>query len=127
MKIVGYLEGTDPLLLTKLSVKGIGVLPLGNGYDSHGKYIGNLEPTDNIGVVVGYVHKVLHIIGQELGPKDMLSTCIIHKIPIVLIAAEEDVQAASDFLSAVKENVTIVSPEKAFDTITQKLKKRRRP
>lgn len=121
MKIVGYLGGTDPLLLTKLSAKGIGVLPLGNGYDSHGKYIGNLEPTDNIGVIVGYVHKVLYLPGQSLGPKDMLSTCIIHRIPIVLIAAEEDVQAASNLLSDVKENVTIVSPEKTYDTIMQKL------
>jgi len=35
-KTVGYFEGTDPLLLNKLVARGIGTLPISNGFDSHG-------------------------------------------------------------------------------------------
>ena len=121
MKIVGYLEGTDPIILTKLASNGIGVLPLGNGYDNHGKYIGLISKADNIGAVVGYIHKALPVPGGSLGPKDILFSCKTNEIPVVLIASEEDIQGANEQLGEVKEYVTTVPPGKAYDTIMQKL------
>lgn len=122
MKIVGYLEGTDSLFLTKLASTGVGVLPLGNGADNHGKYIGLITKADNIGVIVGFVHKVLPVPGRPLGPKDILFSCMTNRIPVVLIASEEDINDANKQLSEVKESVTVVSPEKLYDTVVQKLK-----
>jgi len=122
MKIVGYLEGTDSLLLTKLASQGIGVLPLGNGADNHGKYIGLITKADNIGIVVGYVHKVLPVPGRTLGPKDILFSCTTNKIPVIIIASKEDIKDANKQLGDVKESVTVVSPEKLYDTIMQNLK-----
>ena len=121
MKIVGYFAGTDPAILTKLAATGIGVLPLGNGYDNHGKYIGHITKAENIGVVVGYIHKVLMIPGGSLGPKDILFSCKINEIPVVLMACEEDIQGGSEQLGKAKEYVTVVTPGKAYDTIKQKL------
>ena len=121
MKFVGYFEGTDSLLLTKLSSKGIGVLPLGNSFDNHGKYIGFIDKTDNIGVVVGYAHKVMTLPGRSPSPEDLLSVCSIRRIPVVLVSAEEDISSVNNQLSEVKDYITIVPPEKAYDTIMQRL------
>jgi len=49
---VGYFEGTDPLLLTKLSAEGIETLPIGNTWDGHRKYVNHLSK-DEVNVVVG--------------------------------------------------------------------------
>ena len=64
MKIVGYLDGTDGLFLTNLAIKGVDTLPLSNGWDNHGKYLGHITKQDNIALVVGYLHKVFN---RELG------------------------------------------------------------
>lgn len=122
MKVVGYLEGTDSILLTKLATHNIDVLPLGNGADNHGKYVGLITKSDDIGVVVGYVHKVLPVSGRPLTPKDILFSCMINKIPVVLIAPEEDIKAAKKLLTRVKDIVTVVPPGKVHETIIQKLK-----
>lgn len=55
---VGYLEGTDPLLLTKLAVEGIETLPVANTWDGHGKPINHLSEGE-VNVVVGYLHKLI--------------------------------------------------------------------
>lgn len=122
MKVVGYFEGTDPLLLTKLTSKNIGVMPLGNGADNHGKYIGLITRSDKIGVVVGYAHKVLPVPGLPINPKDILFSCGINKIPVILIAADEDVKNIKERLEEVKKYITVVSPEEVFDTVKKKLK-----
>ena len=36
MKIIGYMLGTDPEVLTQLLLEGYETLPLSNGYDNHG-------------------------------------------------------------------------------------------
>jgi hypothetical protein len=121
MQVVGYFAGTDPLILTKLASEGIGVLPLGNGYDNHGKYIGHITKEENIGAVIGYIHKVLTIPGGSLGPKDILFSCKTYRIPIVLMASEDDIKGSIEQLGEAKEYVTVVTPEKAYDTIKQKM------
>ena len=59
MATIGYLEGTDPLVLSRLAVKGIGTLPLSNGFDNHGKFINTITEHDQISLVVGYLHKIM--------------------------------------------------------------------
>jgi len=57
MATVGYLEGTDSTILTRLAVSGIDTLPLSNGVDGHGKYVNHLSKGE-VDVVVGYAHKL---------------------------------------------------------------------
>jgi hypothetical protein len=39
---VGYLEGTDPHFLNEMALRGVDIVPLSDGGNSHGKYIGHL-------------------------------------------------------------------------------------
>jgi hypothetical protein len=59
MGLIGYFEGTDPLVLANLSIVGHSTMPLGNGFDNHGKYVGHITKDDNVSVVVGYFHKIM--------------------------------------------------------------------
>ena len=102
MKVVGYLEETDSILLTKLATYNIDVLPLGNCADNYGKYIGTLTKSDDVGVVVGYVLKVLPVYWQLLPPKAILFSFMINKIPVLLIASEEYIKVAKKLLTKVK-------------------------
>ena len=58
MARVGYLEGTDPLLLSSLTAEGIETLPVANTWDGHGKPINQLGKGE-VNLVVGYLHKVI--------------------------------------------------------------------
>ena len=59
MKKVGYLEGTNSTYLTRLALHGVDTLPLGNGADNHGKYIGFIDRADAIDLVITYYHKIV--------------------------------------------------------------------
>ena len=60
MVTVGYLEGTDPVMLSRLAAGGVGTLPLSNGVDNHGKFINAITERDEIDLVVGPLHKIMH-------------------------------------------------------------------
>jgi len=120
--IVGYLEGTDGQLLTNLVVEGIDTLPLSNGWDNHGKTLGHITPADNISLIVGYLHKVLSL-GMGVTAKDVLYNCILHKLPIMLMAPKCNWDAARASLGEVADNVILVEPEEALNQILGKLGK----
>ncbi|MBD3285287.1 hypothetical protein GF359_02630 [candidate division WOR-3 bacterium] len=120
MKKIGYLEGTDPTLLTKLAIAGHGTLPLGNGWDNHGKYVNHLSKEDNIDAVVGYFHKVFPPEGEPQGPGDMLFACRSHKIPVFLLVNKENQKEAKSTLKSIGRGVTLVDPAEAFDALTGK-------
>ncbi len=119
MAIVGYLEGTDPLLLTRLAVQGIGTLPLSNGFDLHGKYINHLTRQDGISVVVGYLHKVLPTPGMTITPRDLLFACMTHGIPVVLIAEKALQEQAYRLLGEAVAYVRLVDPADLYSTILE--------
>jgi len=66
MKKIGYMDGTDSFLLTKLAAAGVETVPLGNGFDNAGRYIGYLNPSDEVEAVVGYFHKFLPLKGSNV-------------------------------------------------------------
>lgn len=119
MAIVGYFEGTDPLVLTKLASKSIGTLPLSNGFDKHGKYVNHLTRQDDISVVVGYLHKVLPTPQWNLTPGDLLFACLTHQIPVLLIVENQDHEEARRVLGDVGDRVTLVDPASLYQTIVQ--------
>ena len=115
MAIVGYLEGTDPLVLTRLNLQGIGTTPLGNGFDAHGTYIGHLTKRHGVTVVVGYLHKVLPTGVQTVAPRDFLIACHTNDIPVLLVAPADEHDKAREMLGEAADWATLVAPEKLYE------------
>ena len=112
---VGYFEGTDPLLLSKLAAEGIETLPIANTWDGHGKPVNHLGKGE-VNVVVGYLHKVIPIEEArtslfQLMLDNMLAACKIHNIPILLIAPAALREKAKKLLGKTGPNVHVVAPE----------------
>lgn len=121
MANVGYLEGTDPLVLTQLAVRGIGTVPISNGFDGHGKYINHLVPADHIAVVIGYLHKLLPTRERPIKPKDLLFSCMIHDIPVLLIVPTADHEAARNMLGEAKDYVELIDPAELYQAVLAKV------
>ena len=117
MATVGYFEGTDPIVLTRLAAKGIGTLPLSNGFDMHGKYVVHLTAQDGVSVVVGYLHKVMPANGVAVTPRDLLFACTSHEIPVILVAEKSFHDAARDRLGEIQGRVKLVDPADLYEAI----------
>jgi hypothetical protein len=120
-KVVGYLEGTDPLLLTRLAVKGVETFPISNGVDQHGKNITLITSADGFSLVTGYLHKILPVSGITLAPEYLLRACEVYRVPVFLLVSKMDVAAAKRALRDVKDFVTFVDPRNAFTKIAKYL------
>ncbi len=121
-KVVGYLEGTDSWFLTNLVARGYETLPLGNGADNHGKYIGLLSKSDNISLIIGYLHKVVPLSGMNVTAKDVLYSCKIHKVPVMIIAPEKLHENAKEILGDMANYVMLVDPAMLLEKILGFLK-----
>lgn len=115
MARVGYFEGTDPLLLSKLAAEGIETLPVANTWDGHGKLVTHLSKGE-VNVVVGYLHKVipaepLRTAALPLMVDNMLSACKVFDIPTLLIVPATQREKAQHILSGTEVKIQIVSPE----------------
>ncbi|MFQ5869582.1 MAG: hypothetical protein ACE5JC_06745 [Candidatus Zixiibacteriota bacterium] len=115
MATVGYLEGTDSTILTRLAISGIDTLPLSNGVDGHGKYVNHLSKGE-VDVVVGYAHKLTPAAGIPTSPKDMLFACRIQDIPVLIVAPRDTHEATKKILGEATYK-GIVAPEDLFDEI----------
>lgn len=117
---VGYFQGSDPLILTALNAKGIGTLPLGNPWDSHGKMVDLIKKEDNLRVVIGYLHKILPVSADDpISPYDLLYSCKIHDIPVLIIAPANCEDVCKKLLGQAADIVTLVTPE----TLEEELEK----
>ncbi len=129
MKIVGYFDGTDSLLLTKLVAKGIGTIPIANDWDGAGKMASHLEPGD-VDLIVGYLHKVIapvREVEEKTGriPKmyrgltayDLLYRANTFDIPTLIIAPKTDHKAAKKALAKAAGFVTLVTPDEVEEKI----------
>jgi len=110
---LGYMSGTDARLLTKLAAAGVETVPLGNGWDNHGIYVGHINKGDGIGAVVGYFHKFIPVKGSSLAPADLGKACLVNKIPLFILADKADHGQAKKVLGDMGPNVKLVDPEDA--------------
>ncbi len=122
MKKIGYMDGTDSLLLTKLAAAGVETVPLGNGFDNAGRYIGYLNPSDGIEAVVGYFHKFVPLEGSNVCASDLLKPCQIHNVPVYIIAAKEDQANAKKIMGDCGPSVKYVDPVAAVDELMKFVK-----
>jgi hypothetical protein len=121
MATVGYLEGTDPLVLTRLAARGVGTLPLSNGFDNHGKFITSVSSRDDLDVVVGYLHKLTRTQRQGFYPRDLLQSCLDCGIAVMIVVPAADQALARQVLGAVGDATTLIDPGRLFDLIAEKL------
>ena len=116
MKKVGYLEGTNSTYLTRLALRGVDTLPLGNGADNHGKYIGFVDRSDAIDLVITYFHKIVPLTEQSTGPQSLLQACQLNKIPVLVIAPKELHDKAKELMKDVTADHTLVDPDDVMET-----------
>jgi hypothetical protein len=117
MPIVGYFEGTDPHILSRLTAQGIQTLPLSNGLDMHGKNVAELSNNDEVSVVVGYLHKVIPVKGINLSLKDIIYNCRRNSIPFCVVINEGDDARAEKLLGEFAAFIQFTTPAKMFDKI----------
>ena len=110
MTRVGYLEGTDALFLNELVVRGYDTIPLSNGVDNHGKFVGHLTKADDVTVVVGFLFKVIPLADSGLSSMDILQSCRVHNTPTLIIAQREVHDRAAKALGEAASIVTLVDP-----------------
>ncbi|MBU0518230.1 hypothetical protein KKA00_00230 [bacterium] len=111
MKKVGYLEGTDSTYLTRLALHGVDTLPLGNGADNHGKYIGFVDRADAIDLVITYYHKIVPLAEQRTSPQSLLQACQLNNIPVLIITPGEHHEKAQAAFKDVSAEYKLVDPE----------------
>jgi hypothetical protein len=122
---IGYFEGTDPLLLSKLAAEGIETLPVANTWDGHGKMVNHLTKGE-VNVVVGYLHKVipaepLRTSALPIMVDNLLSACNVHDIPVLLMVPAALREKAEKILTGTEVKIRIVSPEQVETEIRKYL------
>ena len=118
MSLIGYMEGTDPDLLSSLCAQGHDTAPLGNGTDGHGKYIAHVTSTDDFDVVIAYLHKLVSVSGMEnVTIDDRLFACRRHDIPVILVVPSDLKQEAKDRMDESRDYVDFASPDELEDKI----------
>ncbi len=114
MKTVGYFDGTDPSLLSKLAASGFCTLPLGNEWDKHGKIASRIEPGE-VDIIIVYLHKLLppcNDVKKNIPvPVNLLYPAKTYSIPVLVIVPKEFHEKAKDLLGDVADFVNIVTPE----------------
>ncbi|MBN1754758.1 hypothetical protein JW877_00955 [bacterium] len=111
MKIIGYMEGTDPAFLTEMVVKGHGTMPLGNGADSHGKFVKLLTNRDGVSLFVTYLHKITGIPTYDVDYKDLLYPCKSMGIPAIIVAPRSCHEKARELLKDIQGKLYLVDPQ----------------
>jgi hypothetical protein len=121
MATIGYMEGTDPVVLTRLAVRGVGTLPVSNGTDNHGKFMTTISERDGIDLVVGYLHKIMRTAHQGFLTKDLLQACLDRHIPVLIVVPEAEQADARRVLGPVSESIVLVDPGALYDEIASRV------
>jgi len=117
MVTIGYMEGTDSGLLSKLAAAGFETTPVANTADGHGKYIAALSASDRIDAVVGYFHKFVPGKESNLTPADLIKGCIESGIRVFVIARRADHGIVAKALGEAAADVTLVRPRETEKAI----------
>lgn len=118
--VIGYFEGTDPVVLTSLVCHGYATQPISNGADNHGTHILLLNQLNKPDVIVGYLHKVMaHEPSDADWPsaEDIVLHCRILAVPLVLVVPAEGIECAPDLFDDLPEIVTFTTPGDMLQTL----------
>lgn len=121
MKIIGYMQGTDPQVLTQLLLEGYETYPLSNVFDNHGKNITLVTTEDHISMIVGYLHKFIPI-APQFSITDILSSVKAYKIPVIFIVPEEIQDKAGELVTHLGIDYKLADPSELLKAILDGVK-----
>jgi len=118
-KSIGYFEGTDAALLTRLVCEGYDTMPVSNGYDSHGRHVRLINGEKRYDLLIGYLHKIFAPESLEMtdytNHKDVFQICRTYHVPLMLVVPEELQKKARGLFDEVPDIVHFVD---SADVIT---------
>ncbi len=114
-KSVGYFEGTDSRLLTALVLSGYDTIPLSNGVDHHGMYVGRFNNETRTDILIGYPHKITARPDDELQVQDVFHICRTYEIPLLLEVPEDLQEQIRALLPEAPDLVELLDPADTLD------------
>jgi hypothetical protein len=112
-KSIGYFEGTDSTLLTRLVCDGYDTLPVSNGFDNHGMHVRLVNDQNRFDLLVGYVHKIFApepLLPSQPSFQDVIHICRTYSIPLLLEVPAELHDNARALLNDPPDIVRFVDP-----------------
>lgn len=113
-KTIGYFEGTDANLLTRLVCEGYDTMPVSNGYDSHGRHVRLINEEKRYDLLIGYLHKIYAPDSLEMtdyaNHDDVFQICRTYHVPLMMVIPEELQKKARDLFDEVPDIVHFVDP-----------------
>lgn len=122
LKLIGYMEGTDPLWLTTLQAQGFNAMPLGNGIDGYGMNIRLLTEHNRPDLIICYLHKVIPPEGVDVPPEELLLSARLYEIPVLVVCPAGYHSQARQLLARVGALVELVDPPDAVSRIEEILR-----
>lgn len=120
---IGYLDGTDPMLLSYCAAMGFDTIPLSNGWDSHGKYLGLLTREDALALVVAPFHKLIPPSQVQQKASDFVNACRLQHVPLLVVVPEQVMGRARRKLGGTRTGVLWCSPGELFDKVMEILRR----
>ncbi len=122
MKTVGYFDGIDSALLTKIAANGFGTVPLGNEWDNHGKIASHLQ-SGEVHLIISHLYKLLPPPGfiERVIPytMDLLYPAKVNKIPVLVIVPKEFHEKGKKLLGEAAEFAKIVTPDALEEAVRE--------
>jgi hypothetical protein len=123
-KNIGYFEGTDSILLTRLVCAGYDTLPISNGYDNHGANVRLIDGQNRYDLLVGYIHKIFAPDTRDKGSltyQDLFHLCKTYGVPLLLEVPAELHDTDRALLKGAPESVQFVDPDDMFSVALELL------
>lgn len=120
-KVIGYMEGIDPVLLTTFAVKNYSVLPISNGLDGHGLNVQLIHKERKPDLIVCHLHKLLPSPGWMQTPASLLYRPRIFEIPVVIICPKEYHEQASNISPDLPDCAYLTDPADVVSRILELL------
>jgi hypothetical protein len=114
-KSVGYFEGTDSRLLTRLIMSGFDTLPLSNGSDHHGKSVTLINNQNKYDLLIGYLHKIAAAEDDAIQTHHIFHICKTYGIPLLLEVPERLQDAARRVIADAPPIVELLDPADTLD------------
>ena len=117
-KKVGYFEGTDARLLTALVLSKFDTIPVSNGSDHHGMFVGRINHQTKYDILIGYPHKITAQPEDEMQSQDVFHICKTYDIPLLLEVPQHLQEQTRSLLPETPEIVEFLDPD---DTLSRAL------
>ena len=118
-KVIGYMEGTDPVLLTTLAVNGCSVEPFSNGIDGHGLSIQMIHKERKPDLIVCHLHKLLPSPGMDITVSKLLYRPCVFGIPIIIICPKECQEKVGELAPDLPDCAYLADPADVISKIRE--------